>query len=54
MACGDDGLPTDALTVAWDAFTDAAAGDLDGREVTAAAAEVQPEPPGDGAGSSAV
>ena len=32
----------DALTIAWDAFTDAAAADLTGWQVTAAAAEVQP------------
>jgi hypothetical protein len=33
-----------ALTIAWDAFTDAAGGDLAGWDVTAAAAEVQPGP----------
>ena len=32
----------DALTIAWDAFTDAAAADLTGWHVTAASAEVQP------------
>jgi len=32
----------DALAIAWDAFTAAAADDLDGWDVTAAAAEVQP------------
>jgi len=35
----------DALAIAWDAFTAAAADDLDGWDVTAAAAEVQPGPP---------
>jgi hypothetical protein len=35
----------DALAIAWDAFTSAAADDLDGWDVTAAAAEVQPGPP---------
>jgi hypothetical protein len=35
----------DALAVAWDAFGSAARDDITGREVTAAAAEVQPEPP---------
>ena len=35
----------DALAVAWDAFRSAARDDLTGWEVTAAAAEVQPEPP---------
>jgi hypothetical protein len=35
----------DALTIAWDAFRNAARDDLAGWEVTAAAAEVQPEPP---------
>ena len=39
------GLQTDALTIAWDAFRDAAGDDLVGWEVTAAAAEVQPGPP---------
>jgi hypothetical protein len=35
----------DALAIAWDAFRGAARDDLTGWEVTAAAAEVQPEPP---------
>ena len=35
----------DALAIAWDAFTGAAANDLDGWDLTAAAAEVQPRPP---------
>jgi hypothetical protein len=35
----------DALAIAWDAFTGAAADDLNGWDVTAAAAEVQPGPP---------
>jgi len=35
----------DALTIAWDAFRDTAADDLAKWEVTAAAAEVLPEPP---------
>ena len=35
----------DALAIAWDAFTGAAADDLDGWDVTAAVAEVQPGPP---------
>ena len=35
----------DALAIAWDAFRDTAADDLAGWEVTAAAAEVLPEPP---------
>jgi hypothetical protein len=35
----------DALAVAWDAFCSAALDDLKGSEVTAAAAEVQPESP---------
>ena len=35
----------DALAIAWDAFTGAAADDLEGWEVTAAVAEVQPGPP---------
>ena len=35
----------DALAIAWDAFTGAAADDLDGWDVTAAAAEVQPGSP---------
>jgi hypothetical protein len=35
----------DALAIAWDAFAGAAADDLDGWDVTAAAAEVQPGPP---------
>ena len=35
----------DALAIAWDAFTGAAADDLDGWDVTAAAAEAQPGPP---------
>ncbi len=39
----------DALAVAWDAFRSAADDDLKGWEVTAAAAEVQPEPPLTGA-----
>ncbi len=34
----------DALSTAWDAFTGAAADDLTGWDITAAAAEVQPEP----------
>ena len=34
--------PPSALAIAWDAFTGAAAGDLAGWQVTAAAAEVQP------------
>ena len=34
----------DALAIAWDAFTGAAA-DVDGWDVTAAAAEVRPGPP---------
>ena len=41
----------DALAIAWDAFRSAARDDLSGWEVTAAAAQVQPEPPltgGDG------
>ena len=39
----------DALAIAWDAFRSAARDDLTGWEVTAAAAEVQPEPPLTGA-----
>lgn len=39
----------DALTIAWDAFRDAVGDNLAGWEVTAAAAEVQPEPPLTGA-----
>ena len=35
----------DALAIAWDAFTGAAADDLNGWDITAAAAEVQPGPP---------
>jgi hypothetical protein len=35
----------DALAIAWDAFSGAARDDLTGWEVTAAAAEVQPQPP---------
>jgi hypothetical protein len=35
----------DALAIAWDAFTGTAADDLNGWDVTAAAAEVQPGPP---------
>jgi len=35
----------DALAIAWDAFLSAARDDLTGWEVTAARAEVQPEPP---------
>ena len=35
----------DALTIGWDAFRSAARDDLKGWEVTAAAAEVQPQPP---------
>jgi hypothetical protein len=35
----------DALAIAWDAFTCAAADDLNGWDVTAAVAEVQPGPP---------
>ena len=35
----------DALAIAWDAFTDAAADNLIGWEVTAASAEVRPGPP---------
>ena len=35
----------DALAIAWDAFRSAARDDLAGWEVTAATAEVQPEPP---------
>ena len=35
----------DALVIAWDAFTGAAADDLNGWDVTAAVAEVQPGPP---------
>jgi hypothetical protein len=35
----------DALTIAWDAFRSAARDDLAGWEVTAASAEVTPEPP---------
>jgi hypothetical protein len=35
----------DALAIGWDAFRSAARDDLAGWEVTAAAAEVQPEPP---------
>ena len=35
----------DALAIAWDAFTGAAADDLDGWDVTATVAEVRPEPP---------
>ena len=34
----------DALAIAWDAFRDAAADDLTGWEITAASAEVQPDP----------
>ena len=34
----------DALAIAWDAFRSAACDDLKGWEVTAAAAEIQPEP----------
>jgi hypothetical protein len=34
----------DALAIAWDTFRDAAADDLTGWEVTAASAEVQPDP----------
>jgi hypothetical protein len=34
-----------ALAIAWDAFTGAAADDLNGWDVTAAAAEVRPGPP---------
>jgi hypothetical protein len=36
---------TDALAIAWDAFTGAARDNLTGWEIPAAAAEVQPEPP---------
>jgi hypothetical protein len=39
----------DALAIAWDAFRSAARDDLAGWEVTAAAAQVQPEPPLTGA-----
>lgn len=39
----------DALTIAWDAFADAAAADLAGWEGAAASAEVQPELPLTGA-----
>ena len=35
----------DALAIAWDAFTGAAADDLNGWDITAAVAEVQPGPP---------
>jgi hypothetical protein len=35
----------DALAIAWNAFTGAAADDLNGWDVTAAAAEVRPGPP---------
>jgi hypothetical protein len=35
----------DTLAIAWDAFTGAAADDLDGWDITAAAAEVQPAAP---------
>jgi hypothetical protein len=35
----------DALAIAWDAFTGAAADELDSWDVTAAVAEVQPGPP---------
>ena len=35
----------DELAIAWDAFVGAAADDLEGWEVTAAVAEVQPGPP---------
>ena len=35
----------DALAIAWDAFHAAARDDLTGWEVTAATAQVQPEPP---------
>jgi hypothetical protein len=35
----------DALAIVWDAFTGAAADDLNGWDITAAAAEVQPGPP---------
>jgi len=35
----------DALAIAWDAFTGAAAYDLDGWDVIAAVAEVRPAPP---------
>ena len=35
----------DALAIAWDAFTGAAADDLNSWDITAAAAEVQPGPP---------
>jgi hypothetical protein len=35
----------DALAIAWETFTDAVADNLTGWEVTAAAAEVRPEPP---------
>ena len=35
----------DALAIAWDAVTGAAADDLNGWDVTAAAAEVRPGPP---------
>jgi hypothetical protein len=34
----------DALAIAWDTFTGAAAGDLGGWDITAAAAEAQPGP----------
>ena len=40
----------EALAIAWAAFRGAAWDDLTGWEVTAAAAEVQPEPPLTGAG----
>ena len=35
----------DALAIAWDAFTGAAADDLNGWDITAAVAEVQLGPP---------
>ena len=35
----------DALAIAWDAFTGVAADDLNGWDIAAAAAEVQPGPP---------
>jgi hypothetical protein len=39
----------EALAIAWEAFRGAARDDLTGWEVTAAAAEVQPQPPLTGA-----
>jgi hypothetical protein len=41
----------DALAIGWDAFRAAAADDLSGWEVTAASAEIQPDPRLPGAGA---